>query len=420
MLIASYAFVVSLVSALLQAANPDLITLYPDQLEPIYVLGVAHGITAFFFLALHLIVRRRGARRSLPRVLLVSMPVLLLLSVDRILNAVWPPPPAPLTQIGVFVPHPRRGWTHKPLSHGRQDDVEAYIDRYGMRVKAFDWQRTLGDGPRILFLGDSVTFGYNVPAEDCFVERVQTLLDGRENESDFIAMNGGTMSATPRQELDWLTHEGAAVLPDLVVVQICMNDVTYMLHPSVLADDDKELVMIAQTYEPPHWSALMRLAYDWGRRRTYGDDLGKAAEIIATENFEKLLDGKRSKSMWAAWDRATRDWKKMATFCKSRGIPIAFMIVPLRAQIRDRDVSDEPQKRICEFAEQQGVPCLDLLPVFRSMHLDEGVPMDDLYSDYTHPSTTGHRIYADLIVQFMSENDLLAQARSHRDRSQEE
>lgn len=412
-IIGAYALAVSLTGLGVQMANPKLITLYPDQLDPIHAATVSHGIAAVLFVVLSVFVSRCGAHPILPRLLLVLMPGLLLVSADRILNVVRPPP-APLAyRNGVFVPHPRRGWTHDPLSSGLQDDVMTYIDRYGMRVRKADWHRVLVNAPRILFLGDSVTFGYNVSAGDGYVEQFQSLVRGREGASDFIAMNGGTISATPRQELDWLTHEGADVNPDLVVVQVCMNDITYMLHPAVLAESESDnKKMIADTNEAPYWSAIMRLAHDWGRRREYGGDLQKAAEFIATENFEKLLDETQSATMWEAWDRATGDWESMVAFCRSRKIPVAFMIVPLNAQIGDREVSSEPQKRIRAFAARRGVPCLDLLPILRKLHLDQGIPLSELYSDYTHPSPNGHRIVARELLRFLTKKGLLNDAES--------
>ncbi|GEM_PF-1510182 len=406
----AYALVVSLVGLAIQAANPGRIILHPAQLGPIYAASVGHGVAAVLFLTLSVFIRRRGARPRLPRMLLVLAPILFVLSVDRIVNVIHPPPPK-LSRNGIFIPHSRRWMTHAPLSQGRQDNVMAYIDRYGMRVTKPQWKRTLGDAPRILFLGDSITFGYNVPAEDGFVERIQVMLEKRQDAPNFIAMNGGTISATPRQELDWLTHEGVDVGSDLVVLQICMNDITYMLHPSVLASGDQGV--IAETNEHVYWSGLMRLAHDWARRRKYGDDLDRAAQVIATENFDKLLDRSKAATTWEAWDRATGDWEAMVRFCRTRKIPIAFMIVPLRKQIQDRSVSIEPQNRIQAFAREQDVPCLDLTPLLRSLHLNHGEPIGELYSDYTHPSSPGHRVVAEALCLFLEKNDLFRKARSH-------
>ncbi|MCA9254565.1 MAG: hypothetical protein KDA33_02960, partial [Phycisphaerales bacterium] len=406
----AYALLVSIVGLAIQAANPGRLILHPAQLEPIYAASVGHGVAAVVFLALSVIVRRRGARPGLPRTLLILAPILFLLSVDRIVNVVHPPPPK-ISRTGIFIPHSRRWMTHAPLSQGRQDNVMAYIDRYGMRVTKPQWKRTLGDAPRILFLGDSITFGYDVPAEDGFVERIQAMLDRREDAPAFIAMNAGTISATPRQELDWLTHEGVDVGSDLVVLQICMNDITYMLHPSVLASGDHGV--IAETNEHVYWSGLMRVAHDWARRRKYGDDLDQAAQMIATENFDKLLDKSKAATTWEAWGRATGDWEAMVRFCRTRKIPIAFMIVPLRKQIQDRSVSIEPQKRIQAFARQWDVPCLDLTPLLRSLHLDRGEPISELYSDYTHPSAPGHRVVAEALYSFLEANGLFDKARAH-------
>ncbi|MCA9254568.1 MAG: hypothetical protein KDA33_02980, partial [Phycisphaerales bacterium] len=72
----AYALLVSIVGLAIQAANPGRLILHPDQLGPIYAASVGHGVAAVVFLALSVLVRRRGARPSLPRTLLVLAPIL--------------------------------------------------------------------------------------------------------------------------------------------------------------------------------------------------------------------------------------------------------------------------------------------------------------------------------------------------------
>lgn len=415
-LIGGFALLVSVAALVIEFVWAEFFRLHANYAAALSALSVGHGIVAIVFIPLGLLVQRRGARMWLPRLLFLLIPVFLVYSVDRTLNAFNPP--IHHDRVGIFERHPRRGWTHIPLSHGLKDGVETYIDRYGMRVTASDWQRVLGRRPRILCLGDSVTFGYKLPARQGYVERLQGLLAMKDaGRPRFIVLNGGTIAAAPPQELDWLTHEGEAIAPDLVVVQICLNDLTYLLHPA------SEGISSARDgnggRDEPHWSALMRLAFRWGRKQEFGDDLAQAAEEIETENFDKLLDPQASKSMWVYWDKATSDWASMIDFCESRGMPIAFMIVPLDVQIDDRTVSSEPQSRISSFAKTRGIRCLDLLPILRAKHLDEGVPMSDLYNDYTHPSPNGNKIIARALLDFLEESGLLKRARAHWSKSGE-
>jgi hypothetical protein len=76
---------------------------------------------------------------------------------------------------------------------------------------------------RILFLGDSYTWGF-VPLEDLYTRRVEELLKGRGHtavEVISIGLGGwGTGHC-----LEALSNEGVLYQPDLVVYQFCSNDV---------------------------------------------------------------------------------------------------------------------------------------------------------------------------------------------------
>ena len=163
----------------------------------------------------------------------------------------------------------------------------------------------------------------------------------------------------------------------------------------------------------------MRLAYDWGRTQEYGEDLQVAAEYFETENFDRLFNQPDSEAVRLAWKRAFEEWGRMIRFCADRELPIALFIVPLDDQIENPDASDSPQQKIRAFARERQVPCLDLLPILRSLRYEDGVPLSDLYLDYTHPTRKGHAVFADAIIAFLEQHQLLERARAHFDAAKE-
>ncbi len=410
--VGAYALVVSIGGMILQLGDPHWIALQTAQRNPIHQMTLFHGAAAAVFLIAAAIIRRRGASRFAAKLVIACLPMLILLSVDRVLNVFWPPPIPYEFGTDVNSQHKLREFTLTNNSRMTDEDPEIYVDRYGMRVTRADWHRRLADEPRILFLGDSVTFGYQLPAEFGYVECVQALLNARSNPPKFKALNGGTISHTPQQELDWLQHEGAELAPNLVVVQVCMNDITYALHPAIQSGLARNAAFESASRKP-HWSAIIRLAQGWGRSRTYGDDLDVAAEFIETENFALLFDESSSDAIQKAWNHAFDEWEQMLAFCHERRMPIAFVVIPFDDQIEDREMSDSPQARICSFAAAHRAPCLDLLPMFRLLRHNDGLPVKDLYLDYTHPSATGHAVIAESIVRFLDTNGLLDGAATH-------
>jgi hypothetical protein len=83
-----------------------------------------------------------------------------------------------------------------------------------------------GDTVRIVFLGDSFTFGEGVRDEDTYPARTAALL-GQEHPSGsprFEAYNLGVGAYNTTQELLLLEHLGLKLLPDCVVLGYVLND----------------------------------------------------------------------------------------------------------------------------------------------------------------------------------------------------
>ncbi|MCB9852153.1 MAG: hypothetical protein H6819_03585 [Phycisphaerales bacterium] len=399
-----YAAIISLGAALIQATDPMLLELTPERRDPVLEVCLAHGIAAVLFLLLFLRTRRRGVRAFVPKLLIAASPFCLILSADRVLNVFWPPP---LPRPGVFQPHPRRGWTHLPGAH-MAEWADVFIDSYGLRVRKRDWHRTLGDETRILLLGDSVTFAYRLPAEDGFVEIVADSLAQRDDGKKFAILNAGTTAYAPSQELDWLLHEGADLSPALVILQVSLNDITSGFHAEAGWDPSVH-PEFAQMHRDPHWSAFMRLAFDWGRTRAYGKDLAAAAVATEELNLEELFDPNETQRVRSAWTRAENDWRKMAAFCRERKIPLVFLLVPVQSQILDADASVLPQEKLKAFAAEIGADCLDLLPELRRQCRSKPQECKGLYIDHAHPSRAGSLIIGRAIVSFLIERHLLDQ-----------
>lgn len=397
-----YAAIIALGAALIQALDPHMLELTPERRGPIVEVCLTHGAAAVLFLSLFLCTRRRDAQSFLPKLLIAASPLCLLLSADRVLNVLWPPP---LPRPGVFQPHPRRGWTHLPGAH-MAEWADVYIDSCGLRVRQEEWHRKLGDGMRILFLGDSVTFGYRLPAEDGFVEVVSDLLAQRADSAKCVTLNGGTTAYAPSQELDWLLHEGADLAPEVVILQISLNDITSGFHAEAGWDPSVH-PEFAQMHRDPHWSAFMRLAFDWGRTRAYGRDLAAAA--IATEELrlDELFEPIETQRVQSAWRRAESDWRRMAAFCHERDIPLVFLLVPVQSQILDAEASTLPQSKLAAFAADIGADCLDVLPDLRRHCRNHPQECNDLYIDHAHPSRIGNQIIGRAIVSFLIERHLL-------------
>lgn len=83
--------------------------------------------------------------------------------------------------------------------------------------------RAAGRGRRILLLGDSVTFGWGVPAEESWAE----LLEGHwldDQRRPLRVMNAGHLMYDTTQEVDWAVAHAKALEPDVIAVTLIAND----------------------------------------------------------------------------------------------------------------------------------------------------------------------------------------------------
>jgi hypothetical protein len=98
------------------------------------------------------------------------------------------------------------------------------------RVNADGFRDRLRERPkpdgvyRILVLGDSVTFGYGVEAEQSFPRLLEDELAERAPAAGIEVLNFGVGGYNPYTEVELFKDIGTRYEPDLVIVQFCIND----------------------------------------------------------------------------------------------------------------------------------------------------------------------------------------------------
>lgn len=286
--------------------------------------------------------------------------------------------------------HPTRGWMPLPdqaktLWNGRRFETNAL----GYR------ERPLGPKPpgerRVWFVGDSVTMGVEVEAEETFVRRVEAAL--RKEGVPARAVNGGVYGYGLDQARALLAEDWPAVAPDAVVLVFCPNDV-----PGVLPERRGTIpAWLAAPADLFARTNLFRRAC-WIRERAHRAEarrLGTGASLLADEVEEMLWAGLwKGRGDYAA---AARQVAACAGVARGRGVPFLCVLAPVRLQFREglfpsQEGSHVPQERLrCDPA-LAGVDCLDLWEPFG----DGGG--ERLFSDHTHLSPEGHAAAAAAIA----------------------
>ena len=258
----------------------------------------------------------------------------------------------------VSAENPRIGHVHRPNGRARLMGVDVSINSRGFRD---DEPRPPGeDLRRIVFLGDSLTFGWGVEQDEIFAALLEDSLNA---EQPTEVLNFGTGNYNTTQEVELFLERGLDPLPDQVVVFYFINDaepVPTRSPFSFLAN-----FRIVTFY----WSRLGQLRTRWNPERTF-------QEYYAALYQEDQV----------GW-RETRDaFARLARVCRQRGIDLRVVLLPELHELADYPFASE-HGQVEVALKALGVPVLDLTPVFADVIEPRTlwVSLDD-----AHPNAAAH------------------------------
>ena len=296
------------------------------------------------------------------------------------------------------------GWTLVPGAQDEYGGVRVRINARGLRGPEVADAKPQGV-LRILWLGDSVTFGYGVErTEEIFPYAVADRLSARLGRP-VETVDAGVGGYSPWQEQLWLERDGWRYAPDLVVVGFVLNDLTEPLS-LVRYGGQGEGWQLARTAKGAldRWlsaSALATALRDGLARLRFGRDVAGAATRLETYDVRRMSADPTAPPFDRSWHIGETSLGRIFASARSRGVPVALVIFPYRFQLDAPQATAGPQRRLVEFAASQGVPVLDLLPLLAERRA--GVP----FLDDSHLSSAGHAVVSDALAAFLAEAKLV-------------
>ena len=124
------------------------------------------------------------------------------------------------TEFKMPAENPRIGHVHRPGREGRLMNVEVRINADGLRDDELPRER--GEARRLIFLGDSLTFGWGVEQPQTFEHLLERRLSEEVAPTEIV--NFGTGNYNTTQEVQLFLEKGLAYAPDAVVVFYFIND----------------------------------------------------------------------------------------------------------------------------------------------------------------------------------------------------
>jgi lysophospholipase L1-like esterase len=277
----------------------------------------------------------------------------------------------------------------EPGRHYVWRGIPVAINSRGLRDEEFAVPKPV-DTYRILNVGDSIAFGWEVQLEETYGKQLERSLNSRGDGRRYEVINAAIPTWNLEAGRNYLLQEGLGYEPDLVILDVTIvNDI---LGPGPEAmHQNRRLTgwLRDHTYGWPFLTTNVRFVL----ARHYGPEA--IAVLNPPTEATKYYPLERDHP---AWDKVWQPLAEMHQASSQRGIPFIVVAFPTAYQLSSLAHPDVPQQILGERAEAAGIPFIDLLPVYaqacREAVADacEGY-QNLLFADvWMHPNALGHEL----------------------------
>jgi hypothetical protein len=245
---------------------------------------------------------------------------------------------------------------------------------------------------RVIFLGDSITFGEGVYFEDTYPEQFEKL--GNEQhlfEQNIEALNLGVGGYNTQQEYNLLKYV-AELTPDRIVVGYNMNDASepiFKVENGAFTRTPSELesFTVSVREAPPlfQFSRIARVIRSWYTSRLITQKTLAYYHNLYADDHPSWLETKEAIRLFGIYQQET-------------GIPITFIIFPRLFQLDQYPFVAE-RERVIAVLKENG---LDYLLVSPRLTQYRG-PELWVHPTDQHPNEIVHRIVAEQLVKKFSD-----------------
>ena len=256
---------------------------------------------------------------------------------------------------------------------------------------------------RILFLGDSVTFGHGLPQDFTLPSQLENVLNRRAGAQQLEVLNAGVPGySTFQSELYYRLH-GRLLEADLVLLGFCLNDVTER-YTTVAAYGGRRIFMRnVDTGTSLNWP--QRLWHTTALRQALVTARRSAARQGENYRVNKLWTDPSAAHLVQAWQLVFAEIDQLARSVHEAGATLAVVIFPYADQLQDPSATDAPQQLLSRQLDGKGIRFVDLLEPMKQT----GEPAEMHFLDDNHFSRTGANFAATQIASFLQENGLLGE-----------
>ncbi len=398
--------------------------LLDDDVGPAAMLAVSAGAGVFALLLATLLLYGSRYREAAVKLWLVAVSVvvsyfLIDLAAGFLLIRPLSPP---------LVPDQYRHHKLVPNSHSRLEQRDfSYVQRVnnvGLRGKDIAEEKSPGTY-RILMLGDSFTMGKGVNDDETFSVLLETALNRRLavcGGGPVEILNAGVDGYAPVLSFIQLTRELYPLKPDMVVLNLDMNDLVGEAAFRSQAVYGEDGVIVGVPLGPERTSPVEKIR-SWSERHLFLTRLllshlnelfgYRDLRVVTQANFEVLAhtladDATPREEQWRDLFTSVMNIKR---FADGRGMAFLLSTYPHAHQVNEREgipgrygfipegavVSDNSLHVIERFAADNDLQFVSLFPAFRSYSGEK-----PLYFRWdTHWTPAGHEVMAKGLEEFV-------------------
>jgi hypothetical protein len=278
----------------------------------------------------------------------------------------------------------------RPNREYKWEGIPVQINSRGFRTEEFAVPKP-ANTYRILNLGDSIVFGWEVRQEETYGKRLEYVLNKREDGSKYEVINAGIPAWNLESERNFLLQEGLEYQPDLVILDVTIVNDIFGQGPAVSEEQTLFQWLRDHTYGWPFLTTQARFLLARQRGPEAIPVLNPPREAGAYFPLEENNP---------VYDQIWGYIAEMYAACQQRGINFLLVVFPTAFQLNSANHPDVPQRVIAERALEAGISYLDLLPVYRQICEQAAKGACEGYENllfadvWMHPNPFGHQLAA--------------------------
>lgn len=316
--------------------------------------------------------------------------------------------------------NPDIGYELIPGAQGRAFKTDVHANSFGFRSPE---PATGDDIRRVLFLGDSITFGSELPAGTVYPDLIAEKLEARDPRFDVqnLALSG----YDTLQENAVLERHAASLAPELVVLGYCLNDAgivsanldylermkAYADQPWLMASRLGQLVLVSvDRLQGRRFEEAANDPENFNVR--YAEQIESLSSTEDQESPLPALMRDAPEALPSGWyrdparvGRLRHAFEQLAQLRDQHGFRVVVVVFPFHEAAADGSYPHGVAHAIVAHElKRAGLPVIDLLNPFARRGLIE---LRNDPDDPVHPSPEGHRIAADVITEWLEQRHWL-------------